>query len=1209
MSRYVLSMFTVLLGVGVVLSGCIPPLPSPGPEASFTASETSGLAPLHVQFTDTSTGENPILSWNWDFGDGVSSAIPNPAHTYFLPGTYTVTLTVINGDGSKTTTRQNFITVTNAATFEPITPEGGSITVAGVTITTPPFINGTKDVFFGITESNEQAPLNPSEGIVPLSPTYRITHNADDEDFYLLNEGELLPSSIRIAFNPDTVPALDLERAKIQVLVRLGANFNVPILGFLFDNTITVPVLRFPEDATYTVIYRPEAQLLNHRASNVKEATTFDWPKDWEISLSEPLAQELAALDIGTLGDPTVYDRRNFTSAETGASIESVKTAITAIHTAIRTQGARTPLLTRESNFLLPGAPRFTLLFYDMGDTYTVDFTSFRNLNVSTHFFGQIVVDPRQLLMVTKSNALTLQADPTQVDLNQEYVFANAFGEQLADSVFEGYGYPAIPAADPSIFFKQGNGRDDFLAGLKDGLGVFLGQVLSSNNTARAFDNNEFAVLTQPLLTPERTDVPGYSVSNQEFFLYLDKAFPTNPRYDAVFSNEIPVTGILERLRESLAEQDINPTLFDDFVLFQAATLFMREAVDDALSDRLGTTLSNAYLNYVLDRAIENGPAAMLRPSDATRPALTFNHDRFESETLITRSMTAPTDTVTVSADDEAALEDIPPLSSRAIVLNVYPFASELTLTFNTLEWQADDNGNSVQVVVYEKGKPGVMLGANDDAVTIFGLDEDPENCLTEVVVLIINTSKSTSNSIAMTANSVAALDVPESQVLDNFVRSCDPNIAYTASSTVTNGLFGVNVTTLTLESGAWRSMVDVDKTQWTHTVTLIEPPVRTSDKALLFITGGSTGSTPDPSIAGILAPFALSTGSTIALIQAVPNQPLIFTGETKTRSEDAILAFSYDKYMDGFDAGKADMAWPALLPMTRAAVAAMDAAQDFVAVRGTGPMINKFVVSGASKRGWTTWLTAVTDPRVSAIMPIVIDVLNMAEQMQHHFSAYGFFSNAIKDYVDLDIFGRFGQPEGDSLLAIVDPYSYLDRLTMPKFVMNATGDQFFLPDSTQFYWDELLGDNRLNYTPNVDHGLTNGTTLDQSTVNALLAYYIAHVQGVAVPSYNWTISPDNRITVTTATQPSSVKLWSATNPVARDFRLETIGAAWNPTNLSAEPNTSFTYVGEVPVPAQGWTAFYIQLTWPGPDTGAFGEPINYTFSTQIKVVPDVLPF
>ncbi len=80
--------------------------------ADFSASETLGVAPFNVQFTDRSTG--PHSTWEWNFGDGGTSAQQNPVHQYAAPGTYTVSLTVRDPATSSadTETKPGYITVT-----------------------------------------------------------------------------------------------------------------------------------------------------------------------------------------------------------------------------------------------------------------------------------------------------------------------------------------------------------------------------------------------------------------------------------------------------------------------------------------------------------------------------------------------------------------------------------------------------------------------------------------------------------------------------------------------------------------------------------------------------------------------------------------------------------------------------------------------------------------------------------------------------------------------------------------------------------------------------------------------------------------------------------------------------------------------------------------------------------------------------------------
>ena len=133
---------------------------------------------------------------------------------------------------------------------------------------------------------------------------------------------------------------------------------------------------------------------------------------------------------------------------------------------------------------------------------------------------------------------------------------------------------------------------------------------------------------------------------------------------------------------------------------------------------------------------------------------------------------------------------------------------------------------------------------------------------------------------------------------------------------------------------------------------------------------------------------------------------------------------------------------------------------------------VKKFVVTGASKRGWTTWTTAGVDDRVEAIVPVVIDLLNLEPSFEHHWSVYGFWAPAIQDYVDMGIVDWWSSEEMRSLIALVDPFSVRERFEMPKLLVNAAGDEFFLPTSSQFYFDELPGEKYLRYVPNANHNV-----------------------------------------------------------------------------------------------------------------------------------------
>src|SRR5439155_160324 len=228
---------------------------------------------------------------------------------------------------------------------------------------------------------------------------------------------------------------------------------------------------------------------------------------------------------------------------------------------------------------------------------------------------------------------------------------------------------------------------------------------------------------------------------------------------------------------------------------------------------------------------------------------------------------------------------------------------------------------------------------------------------------------------------------------------------------------------------------------------------------------------------------------------------------------------------------------------------------------------VEKFVVSGGSKRGWTTWCTAAVDKRVAAAIPIVIDVINVPACSQHHVAAYGFYALALGDYVRHNLKAHTDDARTKILYEIEDPYSYRDRLTMPKFVVNAAGDQYFPPDSSQFYFGDLQGEKYLRYVPNADHSLR-----DSDAMESIIAFYQTVLAAAARPKYSWRFDLDGSIRVKTETPPKAVTLWQATNPKARDFRVLSIGKAYQGQTLT--DLGSGTFVAKVDPPPSGWTAF-----------------------------------
>jgi PhoPQ-activated pathogenicity-related protein len=228
---------------------------------------------------------------------------------------------------------------------------------------------------------------------------------------------------------------------------------------------------------------------------------------------------------------------------------------------------------------------------------------------------------------------------------------------------------------------------------------------------------------------------------------------------------------------------------------------------------------------------------------------------------------------------------------------------------------------------------------------------------------------------------------------LDDYVAAPDTNYTFHLIDRVA----GRGETTFILEmtSQAWLTTNEVDRPIWKHWLNIVKPDVVDSTKSLLLISGGRNGGKPPKGADPETIQIALATKSVVTELKMIPNQPLVFAGETEGRVEDSLIAYTWDKYLR-----TGDPKWPARLPMTKAAVRAMDTITSFCgSAEGGSIRMDGFVVAGGSKRGWTTWTTAAVDKRVVAIVPVVIDMLNIEPSMQHHFGAYGFWSPAIGDY------------------------------------------------------------------------------------------------------------------------------------------------------------------------------------------------------------------
>lgn len=364
----------------------------------------------------------------------------------------------------------------------------------------------------------------------------------------------------------------------------------------------------------------------------------------------------------------------------------------------------------------------------------------------------------------------------------------------------------------------------------------------------------------------------------------------------------------------------------------------------------------------------------------------------------------------------------------------------------------------------------------------------------------------------------------------------------------------------------------------WKHFL-LIALPNKLSypENAVLYISGSSNGRKPNNGdyILGRL--MAESVQMPVGMLFQVPNQPLF-----GNHYEDALIGETLLKAL-----ATGDNTYPLLLPMTKSAIRGLDAVQQILKQEKQLD-IKHFTVAGASKRGWTTWLTAATkDKRIQAIAPIVIDTLNMVRQMEYQIETWGDFSPMIHDYTQRKLFFKdmSKMPEKNrQLVKIIDPYSYRNRYTVPKLLIHGTNDPYWTVDASKNYWNDIPGVKYILTLPNAGHGL-DGQMVKAVMSLSVFARYAAENKGF--PAFTWELKENEKdytVSVNTEISDIYVKLWQASSET-KDFRK----ALWTSKTIDEK----FEKPIVVPKPANGHIAFYIEL-----NSSFAGTPFSLT--TQV---------
>ena len=406
---------------------------------------------------------------------------------------------------------------------------------------------------------------------------------------------------------------------------------------------------------------------------------------------------------------------------------------------------------------------------------------------------------------------------------------------------------------------------------------------------------------------------------------------------------------------------------------------------------------------------------------------------------------------------------------------------------------------------------------------------------------------------------------------MENYINRTEPDYRWQPTK-VLNDPWGT-IGHYELVSQKWRSH------SWSHQLVIVRPDsIRNPDIAFLKISGDGDVENQINS----LKILAERSGGVAAVLMNVPNQPFY-----EDRREDALIAYTFKQYLK-----TGDETWPLLFPMVKSAVKAMDAIQDIVKLEHK-QQINRFVVSGASKRGWATWLAAAVDKRITAIAPMVIGTLNIKAQLHWSEQIYGTQSTKLKDYTELNLHRKTGSEAMQKLRSWIDPYAYIQCFTMPKLLLLGTNDPFWTVDSLRHYWHDLPEPKLIYQTPNAGHDLNGG---DQA-LQTLAAFLELIADHRLLPKIAWKFNnvANSHINVQIeSNEPASaISLWSAHSDDL-DFR----NNQWTARTLNIINGGNYAKTS-IPLPHSGYHAYLMEVEL----KTATGH--SYKLSTQVQVSPD----
>jgi len=404
----------------------------------------------------------------------------------------------------------------------------------------------------------------------------------------------------------------------------------------------------------------------------------------------------------------------------------------------------------------------------------------------------------------------------------------------------------------------------------------------------------------------------------------------------------------------------------------------------------------------------------------------------------------------------------------------------------------------------------------------------------------------------------------------------------------------------------------------WWHWVGVAIPDeIKNLDTSFLVITGGNNENFNPPARADYegtrIARYASQLGIICAYVKMVPNQPMRFYNDPnfQSRSEDDFIAWTWRTLLNQLESEdeEPNLTIAARMPMTKAVKRAMDAVTAAAKWRIPESNVQKFIVYGESKRGWTVMSIGTTDRRIVAVMPLVFSLINMDVAVDYHFrSMDGAWSFALGPYHHVNLTQDFINPAIQNLWHIEDMYTYKERFTMPFYAISSTGDEIFLPTDNHAWWNDFPDNKHLMMMPNAEHGMA---PWSEKIYETSVSWLTDFLEGRPFPKVSWTMGETEGggwIRMVTDPPPEFVLAWTAVTIEngRKDFRL--VGGTgvqrirWFSDQLEVVDEGDGVYYVETEDVPGFWRGFLLEGTWVGP-TG-----LRYIFTTQVNIIPYTFP-